>query len=955
VSKTQEIRFAVVMYGGVSLCIYINGIAQELLRLVRSTAMDDTADDPVTAIYRRLSQHILDLQDPHSGQPVPTRFVIDLLSGTSAGGINAVFLAKALTVRAKNLDVLRDTWLRVADMAQLLNSKPDLFQQKRSLLRGQWMYEQLLDAFNEIDKPAQCDPATNYQQVRELDLFVTNTDLRGVSTPLRLADQEITERVHKGSFHFRFDPFQFPDPASAEKFPPSNHFQPEYNPLLAFAARCTSAFPIAFEPMRFRDIEKTIGKVAYAQQAIRFRRFFKWVPQNDSANPIGRPIAFDDRPLADGGYLDNKPFGHVIDALTYRANDRPHARKLLFVDPFPEAPTTQEPNEHIDFLTNARLAAMDLPRYETIRGDIERIQSANQSRRRLHELQDFLQDKNVSRKSVVGQATQIANDAGGAESEPASRQAADAEPKHRGFNLPLSQLLENHGLAYGSYHVIRVDSTTDDLARLLASLSGEANQDSLFLAIRYVTAEWRKARFSHEGDPDTTPPLLTESEFLSRFDYSFRLRLTLYLLKQSIQSCDLSIRQKLLAQLTRIRRRARTLREIQEKNPLSSILSDLYKNGGGLTWAVVKDVLIPKAEADRIRKAQEIYLQYQTSFDSLADAIHTEWRAIYKQNGIENKEILAACPHLAEHYKTFDRRDMLSLTYLEGSDVSEHASVEIHRISPDDGIRLAQGQKLAGYAAADFGAFLHRPWRENDILWGRLDAASQILSALLPYEHQKLQRDAFLEELQFAIVAQESKLRQLDDPSNLASFLTYSPQELGPALRSKYKVPPPPPNHQLLDQLASATQILGRMIEDDIGSKSSFTSFLKSAGVALAGIVGFLTPGFIGRVFTMYWLQLFLALGAMLWFLGSVLPEEVLLASSAKAMAQLGKLCVAVCVGLFLTSQAVGKVLAGTGLPSNVITRNLRWVLVWVLILLCAIGIWKLPEAWKLIWPYDFV
>ena len=32
---TQEIRFAVVMYGGVSLAIYINGIAQELLRMVR--------------------------------------------------------------------------------------------------------------------------------------------------------------------------------------------------------------------------------------------------------------------------------------------------------------------------------------------------------------------------------------------------------------------------------------------------------------------------------------------------------------------------------------------------------------------------------------------------------------------------------------------------------------------------------------------------------------------------------------------------------------------------------------------------------------------------------------------------------------------------------------------------------------------------------------------------------
>lgn len=32
---THEVRFAIVMYGGVSLAIYINGITQELLRLDR--------------------------------------------------------------------------------------------------------------------------------------------------------------------------------------------------------------------------------------------------------------------------------------------------------------------------------------------------------------------------------------------------------------------------------------------------------------------------------------------------------------------------------------------------------------------------------------------------------------------------------------------------------------------------------------------------------------------------------------------------------------------------------------------------------------------------------------------------------------------------------------------------------------------------------------------------------
>src|SRR5688500_15603505 len=44
VDYKQEVRFAVVMYGGVSLAIYINGIAQEMLRWVRSTAKAANAD-----------------------------------------------------------------------------------------------------------------------------------------------------------------------------------------------------------------------------------------------------------------------------------------------------------------------------------------------------------------------------------------------------------------------------------------------------------------------------------------------------------------------------------------------------------------------------------------------------------------------------------------------------------------------------------------------------------------------------------------------------------------------------------------------------------------------------------------------------------------------------------------------------------------------------------------------
>ena len=96
----QEVRFAVVMYGGVSLAIYINGVAQELFNLVRATASKEGTDKPylsegdeafggTTRVYRKLGQILgregEEVQEPLApNSPIRTRFTVDILSGTSA-------------------------------------------------------------------------------------------------------------------------------------------------------------------------------------------------------------------------------------------------------------------------------------------------------------------------------------------------------------------------------------------------------------------------------------------------------------------------------------------------------------------------------------------------------------------------------------------------------------------------------------------------------------------------------------------------------------------------------------------------------------------------------------------------------------------------------------------------------------------------------------------------------
>src|SRR5438067_4504937 len=113
----QEVRFALVMYGGVSLAIYMNGVTQEFLNLVKATATDSDdrllQDGPLEgtqAVYRELAST---MRPGEPGKPdgfLRTRFVVDIASGSSAGGINAIFLGKALA-NGGTLDQLGTLWL----------------------------------------------------------------------------------------------------------------------------------------------------------------------------------------------------------------------------------------------------------------------------------------------------------------------------------------------------------------------------------------------------------------------------------------------------------------------------------------------------------------------------------------------------------------------------------------------------------------------------------------------------------------------------------------------------------------------------------------------------------------------------------------------------------------------------------------------------------------------------
>lgn len=918
-SADQEIRFAVVMYGGISLAIYMHGVAQELLRLVRSTSGANVQNDEVTKIYEDLSRHIRDQSDPN-GQPVQTRFVIDILSGTSAGGINAVFLAKALALRSQDLEPLRRTWLDMANIDEIFNrptprkSKgPGWMEPKRSLLDGGWMYEQLYQAFADMND----GPVDDYVPVERVDLFATTTDLNGVWVPIRLADMNVNEKVHKGVFNFRLDSIALaegshPDPLDVELDRlRRNDFAPQWDAMLAFACRCTSSFPIAFAPMKLADIEAVMGTDDYTSRKETYRGLFRWIPRPPLVKPQN-PVSIEERELADGGYLDNKPFDCAINALAFRATALRHTRKLLFIDPFPEiaADTTDQP--HFDFLENAVAGSMTLPHYQTIREEIDRVQASNRIQARLQILQD--RTMTASRPAPFGVA-------------------------------PVVALVNQYGSMYGAYHVVRLLGCADDLARMFGALPSQS-EDSL-LAVRYLVRAW----FDDTYAPNRTPGKQLETQFFADFDFSFRMRRAAHLLEwaQSREHRNPALCELLVRHLTRLQRRREQLSLSGDANPIWPSIEAL---GTVVTLESIKWILEPIPDDERMARAGEIYAANADKFRTMAGDLARCWAQVFELNRRELGAMRAGDEFLDYRYQYFDYHDMVSLVFLEGSDVSEHTETEIYRISPADGIQRPLDQKLAGYAVQAFGAFLKREWRENDILWGRLDACERIVSAVLTHRNDRALRDEFVSRLQNAIVQQEADLRRRRDgrrARDRADDLTLAVEaikrnRLRDYLTNQYVLPEGPKPSDSARRIAYAADIFGRMIEDDVGKKNRLTGLLRSAGGLAAQLVGLVTPGTIGRVFLNYWLALIMLAAGLLLAYAWIAGDD-----HARILGARG-LGAAVLAWVF--SKIIGGQLARPGVP--VWIRPLRWLPAIVFVLLVWIGWRHLPQDahdwWQHMW-----
>lgn len=600
----QEVRFAVVLYGGVSLAVYMNGVTQEFLHLVRATSSHSGGEAEGTgAVYRELAE------------TCGARFVVDILSGSSAGGINAIFLAKALS-NGQSLDGPARMWLERADVAGLWNKAA----RPAAVLSGHAMFGLLKEALDAMDAGPASRPLQSGASV-----FITSTDLQGLELPLPLAGG-LVEKRHQSVFHFR----------CSEGL--RNDFLPGYNPFLAFAARATASFPLAFEPARLADYGPAGG----------------WIQTAETFFPdyVRAGADYAQRAFSDGGCLNNKPFQQAVGEIPHHESNLPVRRMLVYVEPSPESSSGNATVPAPGPLRNSIEALITLHQYETIREDLRQVLERNRLVERVREITAQV-DRDVENWRASGDSF---------------------VPRLRGSEYArrtLSQEVHARGPGYAGYHRLKVRAVTEELARI-------AN-------VPYCcVAEWRAKTYREED------PCSSESLFLLHFDLGYRQR------------------------------------------RLRFLLAKLDERG---------DAPELRVELNRIARSLQMAERFRAGTDDIEEitALMREcFRGVMLPAVRELERVLAGRP-LKRYFDRYEDYDQVTFPIAYETQVGEIEPVEVFRISPldarsliDENSPTERRRKLAGTIFFHFGAFLKRSWRENDMLWGRLDAAERIITAVLP-------------------------------------------------------------------------------------------------------------------------------------------------------------------------------------------------------------------------------
>jgi patatin-related protein len=740
--ERAELRLALVCYGGVSLAVYMHGVTKELFKLIRAAREFDKqpSTNPFRAgspPYGTEAAYFDALQDL-AGQGHPLTVSIDIIAGTSAGGINGIALSKGLALGASQ-EPLKEVWIQKGDLRQLLRA-PALagllvqgviavarqaisFWSPRSPLRGERMSRLLLGALQQMDNGAE---TTLLPPGGTLELFVTATDLNGfeVLVPSGAGGASQRDRNNAQVFDFRGDD------GDCEQFGKT------FTADLAFSGRATASFPGAFAPVS----QQSFAKETQQQLELHSSVFRNSYPDPD----FGRNVYF-----VDGGVLDNAPFDLVIEAISHRHAESEVHRRIIYIEPDPGLPlyshTHEKPSPHRRWL-------MDLLAVSKVKGSHPIVKELLQLRDMNGRIAEVSAIVDSQMSYVLGEIARalsaLGSDAAGADGPPTPpavsgsanvAQLMGALPKsdvQQLSNTLHSQATTALGRAWSTYQRLKFEATVHRLASEVAQRFGLPAGSGRASFIDAAIIAWARHHPAWTADDGVALSALlrpTDAPYRER-----RLRFILAGINEMYPKANDG---------------ASTLREDlgSLKAAVWSMLEDLREG----TTTVVQHVpdgtvnfldFTPDDPAI-LANPQDFATAHTREFDALFEGYRA---GLDQQLGDGSSELWKVFTDVTAHgWSDNDRQKLLS-RYLgfplwDGmifptvslTELPQFTPIDVSQFSPLTATALTacdengqQTGKLKGIPFHHFAAFLDATSRENDYLWGRLDGAEMILRTL---------------------------------------------------------------------------------------------------------------------------------------------------------------------------------------------------------------------------------
>ncbi len=746
--RELEVRLALVCFGGASLAVYMNGVSHEVLKLVRASKVyhsltaEEKADPSVLYNDRAPDRgYSTDTESNYfdllrmTGETVDLRVIVDVISGASAGGINGIFLARALAYDL-DFDPLRDMWMNLSDIEELMEretlaerwSKIYMYpliwlfgkriwtgehpyaEAKRKLsrfVRSRWfeppfsgtrMLKWMIDANHNMGeaKPGNSLLPTDHQ----LDLFVSLTNFYGQSQLVSMHDPKtIREKQHKVSLKFSH--------MQGRRSARHSDFDDDNIPGLGFAARATSSFPGAFPPMRLADLKaylKTNGASWHHEAHFMAKNF-------DHLSEDGADV--ERMSFIDGGVTNNKPFADAIDAVIDRPAHREVDRRIIFVDPRPETPAEAPPETQPDqpgdnqpkqsedvnfkpipgFFHTILSSLAEIPRDEPILGDLQDIEEQNRRARRFEIILKRI-EQDVAK--LVDQILILAPEQKVSTAMLASwRERAHEQARHEA------------GYGYGSYAEAKAVHSLERISSFLQEWQRHRKKTDKGLRPESVPNLSQLSQWANEkGFIETNDPGCRQViPFFRKYDVDYRVRRMRFLIKRLNRQLEQEPKQASLQAFSTLKAHIydSIARYRQRWQP------EFYKDvplGGG-TEELMDTVANTMSLEDLDFHEDEM----------LAEAI----------NAIDDEDTRRALFHA---YVGFSFYDVLTLPMTTHTDLMEIDEIRVDRISPIDctGLHCPEsGQQLMGAKLFNFGAFFSRRARENDYIWGRIHAANRLV------------------------------------------------------------------------------------------------------------------------------------------------------------------------------------------------------------------------------------